>query len=122
MQVVHAGQLLKMDAGCERYGYVSDVTRTWPVSGTFSAAQRAVYETVLEVHRYVIMHCCSDHYLLLLSAGCKTVTSHSSTSSAGLCHSLSQDVGHWASCRRPSRQLVSDCPLHDCPVGGLNRW
>ena len=53
VQVVHEGQLLKMDAGCERHGYVSDVTRTWPVSGRFSAPQQAVYETVLAVHRCV---------------------------------------------------------------------
>ncbi len=35
-----------MDAGCEYYGYVSDVTRTWPVSGEFSAAQKELYEVV----------------------------------------------------------------------------
>ena len=37
--------------GCERWGYASDVTRTWPVSGKFSPAQRAVYEAVLHAHR-----------------------------------------------------------------------
>ena len=31
-----------MDAGCELHGYTSDVTRTWPLSGRFSAAQTAV--------------------------------------------------------------------------------
>lgn len=35
-----------MDAGCEYHGYVSDVTRTWPVSGRFSSAQRDLYEVV----------------------------------------------------------------------------
>ena len=35
-----------MDAGCEYHGYVSDVTRTWPVSGQFSAAQADLYEVV----------------------------------------------------------------------------
>lgn len=35
-----------MDAGCEYHGYVSDVTRTWPVNGTFSSAQRDLYEIV----------------------------------------------------------------------------
>ncbi len=38
-----------MDAGCEYYGYVSDVTRTWPVSGQFSPAQQDLYEAVLRV-------------------------------------------------------------------------
>lgn len=35
-----------MDAGCEYHGYVSDVTRTWPVNGVFSAPQRDLYEAV----------------------------------------------------------------------------
>ncbi|KAF6266603.1 peptidase M24, structural domain-containing protein [Scenedesmus sp. NREL 46B-D3] len=45
------GQVLLMDAGCEYHGYVSDVTRTWPVNGRYTAEQRQVYETVLEVRR-----------------------------------------------------------------------
>ena len=51
VQVVRGGELLLMDAGCERHGYASDVTRTWPVSGKFSPEQRAVYEVVLQIHR-----------------------------------------------------------------------
>ena len=35
-----------MDAGCEYHGYVSDVTRTWPVSGQFTAIQRDLYGVV----------------------------------------------------------------------------
>lgn len=43
-----AGQLLLLDGGAESpTGYATDVTRTWPVSGTFSGQQRAVYEAVL---------------------------------------------------------------------------
>lgn len=49
-KVLARGQLLKMDAGCELWGYVSDVTRTWPVGGTFSSHQRAVYDVVLDAH------------------------------------------------------------------------
>jgi Xaa-Pro aminopeptidase len=41
------GTLLLVDAACELHGYASDVTRTYPVGGTFSGAQRAVYEVVL---------------------------------------------------------------------------
>ncbi len=41
------GDLLLIDAGCELDGYASDITRTFPVSGEFSAAQRDVYELVL---------------------------------------------------------------------------
>ncbi len=42
------GDLLLIDAGCEYDYYASDITRTIPVSGKFTAEQRAVYEIVLE--------------------------------------------------------------------------
>lgn len=45
--LLKAGDLLLIDAGCEVDGYASDVTRTFPVSGVFSAVQRDVYQMVL---------------------------------------------------------------------------
>lgn len=42
------GELLLVDAGAEYQGYASDITRTWPVNGCFTPAQREVYEVVLE--------------------------------------------------------------------------
>lgn len=42
------GDLILIDAGCELDYYASDITRTMPVNGKFSDAQRAVYEIVLE--------------------------------------------------------------------------
>jgi Xaa-Pro aminopeptidase len=41
------GGLLLADIGAEVDGYSADVTRTYPVSGTFSPEQRAIYEAVL---------------------------------------------------------------------------
>jgi Xaa-Pro aminopeptidase len=41
------GDLLLIDAGCEYGYYAADITRTFPVSGRFSAPQRAVYDVVL---------------------------------------------------------------------------
>lgn len=41
------GDLLLIDAGCELDGYASDITRTFPVNGRFSGAQRALYDIVL---------------------------------------------------------------------------
>ena len=46
-QPLKAGELVLIDAGCEYAGYASDITRTFPVSGRFSAAQRQLYELVL---------------------------------------------------------------------------
>lgn len=42
------GDLVLIDAGCEYQGYAGDITRTFPVSGKFSAAQREIYDIVLE--------------------------------------------------------------------------
>ena len=42
------GELLLIDAGCEYDYYAADVTRTFPVSATFSKEQQAIYELVLE--------------------------------------------------------------------------
>ncbi|MEO6709223.1 MAG: aminopeptidase P N-terminal domain-containing protein [Planctomycetota bacterium] len=47
-QELRAGDLLLIDAGAEFDCYASDVTRTFPVDGQFSAEQRALYEVVLE--------------------------------------------------------------------------
>lgn len=42
-----SGDLVLIDAGCEYQGYASDITRTFPVNGAFSAEQKALYELVL---------------------------------------------------------------------------
>lgn len=42
------GELVLVDAGCEYNGYASDVTRTWPIQGTFTKQQRMVYDLVLK--------------------------------------------------------------------------
>lgn len=44
---LHDGDLLLIDAGCELDGYASDITRTFPVNGKFSAPQKDLYELVL---------------------------------------------------------------------------
>ena len=41
------GDLMLIDAGCELHSYASDITRTFPIGGRFSAVQRDVYELVL---------------------------------------------------------------------------
>ncbi|MGZ8216087.1 Xaa-Pro aminopeptidase [Methylomagnum sp.] len=45
---LHDGDLLLIDAGAEYENYAADITRTFPVNGTFSEAQRLIYELVLD--------------------------------------------------------------------------
>ena len=44
---MQAGELLLIDAGCEVDGYAADITRTFPVDGHFTRAQREIYDLVL---------------------------------------------------------------------------
>ena len=44
---LRAGDLCLIDAGCELDGYASDITRTFPADGRFTAAQRELYDIVL---------------------------------------------------------------------------
>ncbi len=48
------GDLVLIDAGAEYRGYAADITRTFPVNGRFSPAQRAVYEVVLAAQHAAI--------------------------------------------------------------------
>jgi Xaa-Pro aminopeptidase len=53
-QVCQDGQLLLIDVGASYANYNSDMTRTIPVNGRFSARQKAVYNAVLRVLRQSI--------------------------------------------------------------------
>lgn len=44
---LHEGDLLLIDAGCEFDGYAADITRSFPVNGRFSGAQKDIYQLVL---------------------------------------------------------------------------
>ena len=48
---LRSGDLLLADVGAETAsGWAADITRTWPVSGRFSATQRDLYDVVLAAH------------------------------------------------------------------------
>ena len=51
-QTCKDGDVLLLDFGAEYANYAADMTRTIPVSGQFSARQRAVYDSVLRVLKY----------------------------------------------------------------------
>lgn len=49
-QAIADGELVLIDAGCELNYYAADITRTFPVNGRFTQAQRRVYQVVLDAH------------------------------------------------------------------------
>lgn len=51
---LRAGELCLIDAGCELDGYASDITRTFPADGRFSAPQRELYDIVDAAQRAAI--------------------------------------------------------------------
>lgn len=48
------GELILIDAGCEHNYYASDITRTIPVNGKFSEAQKELYNLVLNTQLRII--------------------------------------------------------------------
>ena len=52
--VLNDGDLLLIDAGSELDGYAADITRTFPVNGKFSAAQKDIYQLVLNAQEAAI--------------------------------------------------------------------
>lgn len=52
-----AKELFLIDAGCEYQFYASDITRTIPVSGTYTRAQRMFMDLVHEAHQEALHHC-----------------------------------------------------------------
>ena len=51
---IEDGNLVLLDAGAEYGRYCGDVTRTFPANGTFTEAQREVYQIVLDAHKTII--------------------------------------------------------------------
>jgi Xaa-Pro aminopeptidase len=56
-QPLRDGDLVLIDAGCELDCYASDITRTFPVNGRYSPAQRALYDVVLAAQLAAIEQC-----------------------------------------------------------------
>ncbi|RRN03762.1 Xaa-Pro aminopeptidase [Bibersteinia trehalosi] len=53
-QVLKDGDLLLIDAGAEFAMYAGDITRTFPINGKFSPAQREIYQLVLNAQKEAI--------------------------------------------------------------------
>ena len=117
--VVAAGDMVLVDAGCEVHGYASDITRVWPPSGTFSPPQRALYSVVLQALHACLHLCRPGNTLLQIHQESVRVLgeglgSLSLPGGVNPCHLLPRlyptSVGHW---------LGMD--VHDCSSVSYSR-
>ncbi|HPB18259.1 MAG TPA: Xaa-Pro aminopeptidase [Candidatus Cloacimonas sp.] len=51
---IENGDIVLMDVGASYFNYSADITRCFPISGTFSERQKQVYSVVLEVQKKII--------------------------------------------------------------------
>lgn len=59
-QLIKPDELIFVDAGAELGGYLTDISRAWPASGTFSEPQRDLYQAVLNVEKACIKMCTAE--------------------------------------------------------------
>lgn len=72
-KVLSPGNLIVIDAGGEWHGYASDITRTIPVSGKFTKAQRKLYDLVLRANQAGIAMAKPGSSLNKIHAHCEDV-------------------------------------------------
>ncbi|MBT8136943.1 MAG: Xaa-Pro aminopeptidase [Gammaproteobacteria bacterium] len=69
------GEMLLVDAGCEYDYYASDITRSWPVNGSFTKPQREIYQIVLDAQQAAIEQVrAGNHWNDPHEAAVKTIT------------------------------------------------
>ncbi len=85
-----AGDLLLNDSAGECGGYSADVTRTFPVSGTFTPEQRKIYEAVLQAQEAGIAACVPGNTVRQVGEASRRVLAK-----AGLDKYLPHGVSHW---------------------------
>lgn len=54
------GEVVLVDAGGEYGGYITDITRTWPINGRFTDAQRDMYTMILNAQETCVSLCRED--------------------------------------------------------------
>lgn len=54
------GKMVLVDAGGEYGHYITDITRTWPINGRFTDAQRDMYNMILNVQKSCLSLCRED--------------------------------------------------------------
>jgi Xaa-Pro aminopeptidase len=85
-----AGDLVLMDVGAEWAGYSADITRTIPISGTFTPRQREIYEAVLAAQKAAIEQCVVGNTLRKIHATARAVLAEK-----GLAKHYFHGTSHW---------------------------
>uniref|UniRef100_A0A0N4ZM97 AMP_N domain-containing protein n=1 Tax=Parastrongyloides trichosuri TaxID=131310 RepID=A0A0N4ZM97_PARTI len=62
---INPSDCVLIDAGCDYKGYSSDITRCFPISGSFTPIQKALYDALDEVHSDCLDYCSQSQPLLL---------------------------------------------------------
>ncbi len=83
------GQLVLVDTGATIDGYRADITRTLPVSGTFSGRQREIYDAVLAAQDAAIALCRPGATLGEIHA-----RAHETIAAAGFAEHFIHGIGH----------------------------
>ncbi|OXG34856.1 xaa-Pro aminopeptidase [Cryptococcus neoformans Bt120] len=111
-------EMVLIDAGCEYHMYTSDITRTFPVSGVFTAPQRDLYQAVLNTQKECIKRCRVDDRVTL---------SELHRASCGLLLEELRQIGFKLSVGDVERTLYPHflshhlgSDLHDCPTRDRN--
>jgi Xaa-Pro aminopeptidase len=107
-QPLNKNDLILIDAGCEYLNYASDITRTYPISGSFNPHQKALYEAVLEAQIQAIASVKPGATWPALQQQCKTTLTQYCIDLGILKGSLSKNlelnsidkfyyhgIGHW---------------------------
>ncbi|MSR44211.1 MAG: aminopeptidase P family protein [Phycisphaerales bacterium] len=86
---IQAGELLVLDSGASFAGYAADVTRTFAVSGKFTARQKLVYDTVLKAQSAAIRACRPGAKMSAVDAAARKVIT-----AAGFADHFIHGIGH----------------------------
>src|SRR5205085_2221831 len=78
-----------IDAGASYEGYAADITRTYPVSGTFTPEQRSLYEVVLEAQEAAIRTVKPGRHMWQIEAAAREVIDE-----AGYADKFIHGIGH----------------------------
>jgi intermediate cleaving peptidase 55 len=112
-QVLNQDEFVLVDAGGEYGTYITDISRTWPLSGRFTPAQRDLYTAVLNVQRTSVALCRASSNMSLEDIHSATVRGlvdqlksigFSSISMSNIGELFPHHVGHYVG-----------LDVHDCP-------